>query len=95
MIFTLRGSEIAEFPVTSCGLDNTLSKVSVIIIRVTTDGTMVQVQVQMLAPRGFVSSTFSGNGEGVCKVLDSHRPGGEAARFCWRTLKGKENRWFL
>lgn len=63
------------------------------LIRVTTDGTMVRtmVQVQLVVPRGFVGSAFSGNAEGVCNVLDSDRPGGEAARFCWRTLKGKKN----
>lgn len=28
-------------------------------------------------------------------VLDSDRPGGEAARFCWRTLEQKKNCCFL
>lgn len=93
----LRGSEIAEFQEPLCGLGNILSKIrlSVIIIRVCTDGTMVHVQVQMVAPGGFVDSAFSGNIEGVCDVLDSDRPGGEAARFCCRTLKGEKNLWFL
>lgn len=49
----------------------------------------------MVAPGGFVDSAFSGNIEGGCDVLDSDRPGGEAARFFCRTLKGEKNLWFL
>lgn len=49
-----------------------------------------------MASTGFVVSTFSQNIKRVFvpphdDVLDSDRPGGEAARFCRRTLKQKKN----
>lgn len=84
----LRGSEIAEFLVPSYGFENILSEIrfSAVIIRVTSEEeeTMVHVQVRRVTPGGLV---------GFSNVLDSDRPGNEAARFCWRTLKGKKNLW--